>query len=37
MGGGRDGVGTASQISEWVQANFTATTVDGITIYDLTR
>ncbi|WP_430330915.1 glycosyltransferase family 39 protein [Rhodococcus sp. ACT016] len=36
MGGGRGGEGTASQISEWVQANFTSTTVDGITIYDLT-
>ncbi|WP_433610018.1 glycosyltransferase family 39 protein [Prescottella agglutinans] len=37
MGGGRGGGGGAgSSISEWVQANFTATTVDGITIYDLT-
>jgi len=36
MGGGRGGEGTASQISEWVEANFTSTTVDGITIYDLT-
>ncbi|RVW08097.1 glycosyl transferase [Prescottella agglutinans] len=37
MGGGRGGgEGTASQISEWVQANFTSTTVDGVTIYDLT-
>ncbi|MDH6679606.1 4-amino-4-deoxy-L-arabinose transferase-like glycosyltransferase [Rhodococcus sp. LBL1] len=37
MGGGRGGgQGTASQISEWVQANFTSSTVDGVTIYDLT-
>ncbi|MDH6284867.1 glycosyltransferase family 39 protein [Prescottella agglutinans] len=37
MGGGRGGgQGTASQISEWVQANFTSGTVDGVTIYDLT-
>jgi len=37
MGGGRGGgEGTASQISEWVQANFTSTTVDEVTIYDLT-
>ena len=27
---------TASQISAWVQQNFTATTVGGITVYDLT-
>lgn len=37
MGGGRGGDGTASQISAWVQANFTSTTVDGVTLYDLTR
>lgn len=36
MGGGRGGEGTASQIAEWVQANFASATVDGITIYDLT-
>ncbi|MFC9514940.1 glycosyltransferase family 39 protein [Nocardiaceae bacterium NPDC056970] len=37
MGGGRGGgEGTASQISEWVQADFTPTTVDGVTVYDLT-
>ncbi|MFT4088437.1 MAG: glycosyl transferase, partial [Gordonia sp. (in: high G+C Gram-positive bacteria)] len=34
MGGGRDG--TSSSISEWVEANFTSTTVDGVTLYDLT-
>ena len=27
---------TASQISAWVQQNFSATTVGGVTIYDLT-
>ena len=27
---------TASQISAWVQQNFTATTVGGVTVYDLT-
>lgn len=38
MGGGRGGgEGTASQISEWVQADFTPTTVDGVTVYDLTQ
>ncbi|GAB2664343.1 glycosyltransferase family 39 protein [Prescottella soli] len=37
MGGGRGGgQGAASQISEWVQANFTSSTVEGVTIYDLT-
>jgi 4-amino-4-deoxy-L-arabinose transferase-like glycosyltransferase len=33
-GGGTDS--TASQIATWVAANFTATTVDGQTVYDLT-
>ena len=35
--GGRanGGSGTSSQISAWVTANFTAQTVDGVTIYDL--
>ncbi|MGW4477335.1 glycosyltransferase family 39 protein [Rhodococcus triatomae] len=36
MGGGRDGSGTASEISQWVTENFTSTTVDGVTLYDLT-
>jgi 4-amino-4-deoxy-L-arabinose transferase-like glycosyltransferase len=38
MGGGRGGSssGTSSQISEWVAANFTAQTIDGVTVYDLT-
>lgn len=31
--GGSD---AAQQISAWVQANFTSTTVDGVTVYDLT-
>ena len=32
--GGNDG--SAAQIATWVAANFTATTVDGVTLYDLT-
>jgi hypothetical protein len=32
MGGGS---GTASQITSWVEANFEATTVGGVTVYDL--
>ncbi|MEU4215036.1 glycosyltransferase family 39 protein [Actinoplanes sp. NPDC026623] len=39
FGGGRAGSGGSnysSQISEWVTATFTAQTVDGVTIYDLT-
>lgn len=35
-GGGMGGSGTASEISAWVQANFTAVTIDGTTFYDLT-
>jgi hypothetical protein len=41
-GGGQMGPGgggtssSSSAISSWVTANFTATTVDGVTIYDLT-
>lgn len=36
-GGGRGGTGTASaQIATWVAANYTATTVGGATVYDLT-
>jgi hypothetical protein len=30
------GSGTGSEITEWVEANFTSTTVDGVTLYDLT-
>ena len=40
MGGGPGGRGgsssTSNEISTWVAANFTATTVDGVTLYDLT-
>jgi hypothetical protein len=37
-GGGQGGAGsgTASAIASWVSANFTAQTVDGVTVYDLT-
>jgi 4-amino-4-deoxy-L-arabinose transferase-like glycosyltransferase len=33
--GGGPGGGTSSVISQWVEANFTATTVGGTTLYDL--
>ncbi|WP_336880038.1 glycosyltransferase family 39 protein [Rhodococcus globerulus] len=36
MGGGMNAEGTATAISTWVTENFTATTVDGVTLYDLT-
>lgn len=36
-GGPGGGSGTASQISSWVQANYTAVTIDGQTFYDLTQ
>jgi hypothetical protein len=35
-GGGTGGSGTASQITQWVESTFTAKTVDGVTVYDLT-
>ncbi|SFE29995.1 4-amino-4-deoxy-L-arabinose transferase [Actinacidiphila alni] len=35
-GGGMGGSGTASAITTWVEANFTAKTVGGTTVYDLT-
>ncbi|NYJ08526.1 ArnT family glycosyltransferase [Petropleomorpha daqingensis] len=36
-GGGRDGgQGSAAQIAEWVAAHYTASTVGGVTVYDLT-
>jgi 4-amino-4-deoxy-L-arabinose transferase-like glycosyltransferase len=38
-GGGIGGGGTstdASQITSWVESHYTATTVDGVTLYDLT-
>ncbi|WP_247596189.1 MULTISPECIES: glycosyltransferase family 39 protein [unclassified Rhodococcus (in: high G+C Gram-positive bacteria)] len=36
-GGGMGGnkTGTSSEIAEWVAANYTATTVDSVTLYDL--
>ena len=34
--GGPASSGSASEISTWVQSNFTATTVGGVTVYDLT-
>ena len=30
------GSSASSEIAAWVEANFTATTVDGVTLYDLT-
>jgi 4-amino-4-deoxy-L-arabinose transferase-like glycosyltransferase len=33
----RGGGGTASEIQTWVSSHFTATTVDGVTVYDLTK
>jgi hypothetical protein len=39
--GGGPGIGTgtgaSAQISQWVEQHFTATTVDGVTVYDLTQ
>ena len=38
MGGGPGGgSGTSSQIASWVEANFTAETIGGQTVYDLTK
>ena len=34
-GGMGGGMGGGSSIATWVAANFTATTVDGVTVYDL--
>ena len=34
-GGGSDG--SSSQISTWVESTFPSTTVDGVTLYDLTQ
>jgi 4-amino-4-deoxy-L-arabinose transferase-like glycosyltransferase len=36
MGGSNGGSDVSSQIQQWVEANFTAKTVDGVTVYDLT-
>ena len=35
-GGGSDSTRPSSQITQWVEQNFTAKTVDGVTTYDLT-
>ncbi|KIF75415.1 hypothetical protein QR77_18950 [Streptomyces sp. 150FB] len=36
-GGGGPGGGTSSTITTWVEAGFKKVTVDGVTLYDLTR
>jgi 4-amino-4-deoxy-L-arabinose transferase-like glycosyltransferase len=37
-GGGPGGSsGTSAQIAQWVEQHFTATSVDGVTVYDLTQ
>ena len=36
FGGGGRGGGTGTQITTWVEAHYTATTVGGSTVYDLT-
>jgi 4-amino-4-deoxy-L-arabinose transferase-like glycosyltransferase len=35
-GGGRSTTSHSSEISSWVSAHFTAKTVNGVTLYDLT-
>ena len=35
--GGMGGSGSSSQITTWVQANFTEVTIGGTTFYDLTQ
>jgi hypothetical protein len=37
MRGGQGSSSEASQIATWVSDNFTAQTVDGVTVYDLTQ
>ena len=37
FGGGAGGSGHASQITSWVESHFTAQTIGGVTLYDLTR
>jgi hypothetical protein len=34
-GGGGGGQGSAGQIASWVAQHYTAQTVDGVTVYDL--
>jgi 4-amino-4-deoxy-L-arabinose transferase-like glycosyltransferase len=36
-GFGAGGSGTSSAIAQWVEQHFTATSVDGVTVYDLTQ
>jgi 4-amino-4-deoxy-L-arabinose transferase-like glycosyltransferase len=36
-GFGAGGSGTSSEIAQWVEQHFTATSVDGVTVYDLTQ
>jgi hypothetical protein len=36
-GGGPGGAATTSEISSWVQSHFSAQTIGGVTVYDLTR
>jgi 4-amino-4-deoxy-L-arabinose transferase-like glycosyltransferase len=36
-GGFGGGSSTSSQIAQWVEQHFTSTTVDGVTVYDLTQ
>ena len=36
MGGQNGGSNASAEINTWVTSNFTATTVDGVTLYDLT-
>ncbi|MGY1602345.1 ArnT family glycosyltransferase [Geodermatophilus sp. SYSU D00815] len=37
MGGGDGGSSASAEITSWVEENFTATTVDGVTLYDLSQ
>jgi 4-amino-4-deoxy-L-arabinose transferase-like glycosyltransferase len=37
LGSGMNAAGTATQITAWVEANFTTTTIGGVTVYDLTH
>jgi hypothetical protein len=36
FGGGPQGSSTTGEIAQWVAGNFTARTVGGVTVYDLT-
>ena len=36
FGPGRGGSNSSSEISTWVEQNFTSSTVDGVVLYDLT-